>query len=390
MNLVLVPFHDWRKIQIEGFRTRDAHFIESLSRQKHIRKLIVNRPTTPMEINLKRKPGLIRGKVMFRERGATLYEISENLFLIDFVSWDILGQIRRGYRWFIKKYSDDRYHRYINKAMGIIGFGADFTLVIQNVFAHGISQGLTPNRTIFDAWDNFTRFRVYSDIQDEVHKAYINLAKESDCWITNSPENIETFKKSFKPREIHLITNGVDLYRFSVQPDAENQPKDMEAIPRPIIGFGGKISQLIDVELLNQTMELCPELSFVFVGQILDKEVFQGILKLPNFYFLGDKHYDLYPDYVRSFDICILPYVTGTNNKSGANSIKVYEYLSLQKKVVGTRSSGMEELQAYAYVIDNVQEFSKELKKPENRKKSLDANAHSWNAKVKQLLSLID
>jgi len=390
MNLVMVPFHDWRKIQIEGFRTRDAHFIETLSRQNHVRKLIVNRPTTPIEILLKRKQVNINGNVIFKEKGVTLYEVSEQLFLIDFVSWDLWGQFRKGYRWFMDVYSDTRYHSYINKAIDSLGFGSDFTLLNQNVFAYGMVKGLAPKLTVFDAWDNFTRFRVYSDIQDEIRQAYASLAGDADYWITNSPENIEVFMTAFHPREIHVITNGVDLCRFGEKAGADRLPGDMRAIPRPIIGFGGKISQLIDVELLNRTMELCPELSFVFVGQILDKEIYHAISKPTNFFYLGDKHYDLYPEYVRNFDICILPYVTGASKKSGANSIKVYEYLSLKKKVVGTRSSGLEELQEYAYVIDNAQEFSENLKNPNNNKKSIDVSAHSWNSKVKQLLSLID
>ena len=40
--IALIPFHDWRKIMLEGFRTRDAHFIEEFSKEKDRIKIIIN------------------------------------------------------------------------------------------------------------------------------------------------------------------------------------------------------------------------------------------------------------------------------------------------------------------------------------------------------------
>ena len=142
----------------------------------------------------------------------------------------------------------------------------------------------------------------------------------------------------------------------------------MKNIPKPIVGFGGKITQLIDVDLLNETMILSPSMSFVFVGQKLDKQVFNRIKKLDNFYYLGDKHYDEYPNYVKNFDICIAPYVVEEDSKSGANSIKVYEYLSTNKKVVGTNSNGLEDLTNHLYIANNAKHFAICLKDLKNEK----------------------
>ena len=55
-NIVIIPFHDWRKIQQEGFRTRDAHFIKQFELNKNIENvLIINRPTTWLEILTKKQ-----------------------------------------------------------------------------------------------------------------------------------------------------------------------------------------------------------------------------------------------------------------------------------------------------------------------------------------------
>ena len=145
---------------------------------------------------------------------------------------------------------------------------------------------------------------------------------------------------------------------------------------------------MIDTELLNETMRGAHALSFVFVGQILDKGVFEKIEKLPNFYYLGDKHYDEYPDYVRNFDICIIPYVVEKIKKSGANTIKVYEYLATENKVVGTPSNGLEYLSDHLYIVNNAKEFIEELSDTANNKPKLDLESYSWQQKVNDLLTL--
>ncbi|WNH08602.1 glycosyltransferase [Thalassobellus suaedae] len=158
----------------------------------------------------------------------------------------------------------------------------------------------------------------------------------------------------------------------------------------PIVGFGGKITQLIDVELLNKTMKLSPTHSFVFVGQILDKKVYDKIEKADNFYYLGDKHYDEYPNYVKNFDICIVPYVVSKEKKSGANSIKVYEYLSTGKKVVGTLSNGLEDLEEHLYIAKDEKEFALAIGQTINNKKLINLDIHSWSTKVDEFIKVLD
>ena len=388
LNLVIVPFHDWRKIVLEGFRTRDAHFIEELGKREKCRIVIINRPTTIAEILLKRKPNLIKSKVLLAKSNFRLYEIKEGMYLIDYISYDFIGQIFKGYRWFIDNYSHRKYHSFIREALEVLGISNQYYLLNQNIFAFDISKRLSPIKSVFDAWDNFMKFKVYSSIKDEIHQGYTSFSESCDFWITNSSDNLETFHKIFKPNQIHLIKNGVDITRFSnnIKGEILNDFKD---IPRPIVGFGGKITQLIDVELLNKTMALSPHVSFVFVGQILDKEVYERINKPDNFYYLGDIHYDLYPNYVENFDVCIVPYVVEEEKKSGANTIKVYEYLAMKKKVIGTNSNGLEDLKEHLYIVGNAEDFAFEIANKDNTKKEMDIGLHSWVTKTEKFLNLL-
>ena len=389
MNTVIAPFHDWRKILIEGSRTRDAHFIEEIRKNPENITVVINRPTTRVEILLKRKPNLLKYEVIFKKDNFKLYRIDSNFYLVDFISSDVISQIKDQYLWFEKQYGNKNYINFINDALGKLGISKNYNLLNQNIFASKLSLALNPKISIFDAWDNFLKFDIYKEIKQSISQAYLNYGKTCDFWITNSNDNLKSFEQPFKPKKIYLIKNGVDLDRFVTQ--EENQiPEDLKNIPRPIIGFGGKISHLIDVELINKTMSIARSTSFVFVGQILNKSIYNSIKKYDNFYYLGDKHYDEYPNYVKNFDICIVPYVIEEDKKSGANSIKVYEYLATNKKVIGTNSNGLEDLQDYLYIVNNAEEFAEEVKTNLNIKEKINIEEHSWKFKISQLTEVLN
>lgn len=389
MNLVIVPFHDWRKILIEGFRTRDAHFIEELKKKQDHIKIIINRPTTFLEVLLKRKINLINGEIIISSGNCKLYRISPNVYLTDYVSHDIFGHVFKRYKWFIDKYGSAKYIEFIKKCLIHLEVNDNCHLLNQNILAYKITEGLKAEKKVFDAWDNFMKFEVYDKIKKHINNAYKRYASLSDFWITNSIDNVNDFQKLYSPKSLFLIKNGVDVVRF-VENNKSHLPDDMKNIPRPIAGFGGKITHLIDTDLLNETMKLAPSVSFVFVGQMLDKEVYDKILKLENFYYLGDKHYDLYPNYVKNFDICTVPYVVKEEKKSGANTIKVYEYLATGKKVIGTRSNGLEDLEEYVYLVNDPEQFAQALQSSANDKKQLKIEEHSWQSRTDHLLHLLE
>ncbi len=388
MNLIVIPFHDWRKIIKEGFRTRDSHFIESLEKSKSINTLlVVNRPTTILEIFLKKKGKKIEGEIVLKRKNFSLIKVSNKTYVIDFISNDILGQIRTKFLWFIKKYANKDFVHFINESLSLLEINK-YNVVSQNVFAHKLIPNLEPQKSVFDAWDNFCLINDYYAISDKIKSAYLNYAEKASLWITNSNDNISYFSKEFSLSRIELIKNGLDTKRFN----SENnylEPNDIKNIKKPIVGFGGKITQTINIEWLNYEIEKNPDFSFVLIGQILDKAIFNSILKRPNVYYLGDKFYDEYPNYVNSFDICLVPYYIEEDKKSGTNPIKVYEYLALNKKVIGTNGNGLEDLKDYLFLADNKEDMAEEIMKGFlNTKSQLNLKDNSWDTKTEELLNL--
>ena len=185
-----------------------------------------------------------------------------------------------------------------------------------------------------------------------------------------------------------LIKNGVDPEKF--HKIVNKIPDDLKRIKKPIIGFGGKITHLIDVDLLNQVVAKNMDKSFVVIGQKLDKEIFKKIQQSPNFHYLGDKHYNEYLNYVQNFDICIVPYIVVKEKQTGANTIKVYEYLAAGKRVVGTNGNGLEDLKEHVFIAKDADEFSSFLQENSPKQKTkIDLKEHSWNYKTKMLIELI-
>ncbi|APZ45328.1 hypothetical protein BW723_02995 [Polaribacter reichenbachii] len=389
MNLIIVPFHDWRKIKKEGFRTRDAHFIESLQQSNRIEKIIIiNRPTTLLEIVLKKKKRKIEGRSIFNRNGFQLIEVNPTTYIVDYISKDIYGQIMRKFLWFIDEFSNDKYIDFINECIGKLQI-CTYNLLSQNVFAHKLISKLNPQKSVFDAWDNFCLIDDYFSIKKQIKQGYVSYSQNVDLWITNSRDNIDYFSKEFNLSEIILIKNGLDVNRFNLNANYRI-PKDINNIQKPIVGFGGKITQTINIELLNYAILNNPEVSFVLIGQILDDEIFESIVKLNNVHYLGDKFYDEYPNYVNAFDICLVPYYIEENKKSGTNPIKVYEYLALNKKVIGTNGNGLEDLEGYLYLIHNKKELSNEIKRGiKNEKPKMDFNKNSWQTKTNEFLNLL-
>ena len=385
MNLIVVPFHDWRKSQKEGFRTRDVHFISALNENPTVeRTLVINRPTTQLELLYKGNTKAIQGKLIHNHKNFTLTQVRENLFVVDCLSNDFFGQLLRKHLWFIDEYNNKNYIEFIETCKKQL-FMENNILITQNIFAYKLIKSINAKFKVFDAWDNFLKFPAYQRIKNNLNRGYEVLAKEASLWTTNSKENSLFFKSKFKPHQIFLIKNGV---KSDFLPKTNIKPKELSSIKRPIMGFGGKISYLLDVDLINFITQDNPKATFVFIGQIIDKHIYKRIVKRKNVFFLGDKKYSEYPNYVANFDVCIVPYNV-KEKQHGGDSMKAYEYLLTGKKVVGTVGNGLEDLEEYLFLAENKVEFSRELKNLKNNKKRFDAKEFSWKKRAEDFIQLL-
>ena len=60
--------------------------------------------------------------------------------------------------------------------------------------------------------------------------------------------------------------------------------------------------------MIIKIAENYPEYSFVLVGPIYEETVTKNFLDYSNIYLLGHKAYEELPDYLRTFNVCMVPY----------------------------------------------------------------------------------
>lgn len=386
MNLLLFPFHDYHKGLKEGFRTRDGHFLNQFRKNSQIDTLLViNRPMTLLEVLYKKSNWKTPGEVIYKWKGNRLVKLDDKTFVLDYLSNDILGQIRKKRSWYFKAYSEDIFVQFIKKSLEFLKID-EYNAMFSNLYSSVLLDQLMYKKAVFDAFDNWLQIPLFSSMQEQLKEAYSNYKRSNIQWVTNSKENKKYFADKFSQDNCILLPSGVNTERFCKEYPL---PDDMSGVRRPIIGFAGKITSMFNPHLLNDLLEYHSDKSFVIIGQVLDKEHWNIIRKSENLSYLGDKHYDDYPGYVTNFDIGIIPYYFGDKGH-GANTLKFYEYWASGINIVSTPGNGVEKVHEGVYLAEDASDFSKAITEALNNDhvsvpvpKSL-----SWEAKANEVLEL--
>lgn len=132
-----------------------------------------------------------------------------------------------------------------------------------------------------------------------------------------------------EPRHRYFLEQAVDYERFANLPP--RTPKDIAAIPRPVLGYVGAADfYTMDVGLIEHVAKVRPHWHWVFIGSK------SNVVRLaaPNIHFLGPKSYAELPQYYNHIDVCVLPWVQHNAFTNYGSAIKVREYLATGKPVV--------------------------------------------------------
>jgi glycosyltransferase involved in cell wall biosynthesis len=127
-------------------------------------------------------------------------------------------------------------------------------------------------------------------------------------------------------------------------PPAEPAPAvlpELEAIPRPRIGFVGTISEWVDLDLLATLARARPRWSFVLVGP--RRARLNGLRALPNVAVLGPRRHEQVSSVLTALDVALIPYRVVPATAS-ASPVKLGEYLAHGLPVV---SSDLPEVRAF-------------------------------------------
>ena len=183
-------------------------------------------------------------------------------------------------------------------------------------------------------------FPALSATPHELMKSEKDLAQLSDQVFTNCTRLSE--RLSQWNGEVSIFPPGVDLAAFPDEP-LEQPVRSDDSVPfdsskhgaqsGPVIGYVGGLHRHVDFDLLAEMADARPNWSWVFVGPFqtsVDK-----LRGKDNVLLLGPKPHDQLVFYVRSFDVCLVPYVKSVYTETVVPA-KLNEYLAVGKCVVAT------------------------------------------------------
>src|SRR5262249_48127930 len=133
----------------------------------------------------------------------------------------------------------------------------------------------------------------------------------------------------------------------------------LPALPRPVVGFFGLISEWFDVGLVDHLAASFPDVSFVLVGRAcVDTAV---LARRANVRLVGCVPYTELPRIARAFDVGLTPYVRNRFTPS-ITPLKLLESFALGLPVVATRLPELETVAGPLHLADSHEEFRERLR----------------------------
>jgi len=164
--------------------------------------------------------------------------------------------------------------------------------------------------------------------------------RSEDCELLRSAKLVFTGVRSlyealrYQHTNVHLFPDSLDVPHFARALDPGDQLPDQAAIPHPRIGYLGPIDSRLDLALLQQAAAQRPDLQFVLLGPVVELDP-TTLPRAANIWYLGEKSYAQLPDYLRGWDVAILPLLRNQATRFMCPS-QVPEYLAAGRPIVST------------------------------------------------------
>jgi glycosyltransferase involved in cell wall biosynthesis len=126
-----------------------------------------------------------------------------------------------------------------------------------------------------------------------------------------------------------------------------------------VIGYFGALDFWLDCEALRRCAEAHPEWTIRLIGRVEHQPILE-LKKLPNIEFVGEVPYSRLPEYLKDFDVALIPFQV-TPLTVAANPIKLYEYFSSGVPVVSTKLPEVEDYKDLVYIAGDPVTFVKQV-----------------------------
>jgi glycosyltransferase involved in cell wall biosynthesis len=359
LSIHAYPMHGHHKMLAEGYRTRDAHILEWIS------KLL---PSSEIEVHSRPDPFPLRRLAMRRTSAdAQLPNVRD-----DFKTVYAIPPLRQPKRWWVDSI---RHYRTL----------ANQPTIIWNPML-GLRKELQEHKGPLhvDLLDNWLEHAAFTSFRTEVAESYMHLFRHATS-ITANSESTFKLARSHGRNDVVLMPNGCDPEKFTAESIATGTPT---------VGYIGKIGNRLDVQLIRNTVADNPDWHFAFAGPVLDREVGRALAKCPNIDMLGDVHYSRIPELLRTFDIGWVPHGV-SQGQVGGDAIKIYEYRAAGLPVITTPIIGTRERPMPGVVVAEGHDHSRLIQSQSLNEGRVPRIPYStpteltWRAKTENILALM-
>jgi len=195
--------------------------------------------------------------------------------------------------------------------------------------AFAFADQLRADATVYDCMDELSAFRGAPPEMIEFER---RLLARADLVFTGGRSLYEA--KLGKHPRVHCFPSSIDTAHFGAARQAPAAPPELDALPRPRLGFFGVIDERMDVELVGRMAELRPDWTFAMIGPVVKIEE-SALPRLPNIHWLGGRQYAQLPQYLAHLDLGFMPFALNESTRF-ISPTKTPEFLAAGLPVVST------------------------------------------------------
>jgi UDP-galactopyranose mutase len=217
----------------------------------------------------------------------------------------------------------------------------DYAVWFYTPMALPLLNVLAPRAVIYDCMDELSAFK---GAPRQMRQRETALLKRAALVLTGGPSLYEA-KRSLHPN-VMCLPSAVDAAHYAnanavAHPERMRRAGELQgALPAPRLGFFGVIDERIDVGLVEALADAEPGWQIVMAGPVVKIDP-ATLPQRPNLHWLGQQPYELLPQLVAGWDVCLMPFAINESTRF-ISPTKTLEYMAAGKPVVSTRIRDVE------------------------------------------------
>lgn len=260
---------------------------------------------------------------------------------------------------------------------------------------YNLIKNYNDKKIIYDKMDDYIYLTKNKFLKKLLYKNETELVKNATFIFTTCTVFYENIKQINK--NVYIVNNGVDInFVNKIVHNKENQvAREIEKLKKEgkvAFGYIGTIDHWFDYEAIKKIINYNKDFHVVFVGKCnIDK------INHKNVHYYEPVNKDKLPEIIESFDYCL--YTFKINDFINTiDPVKVYEYLSLNQKVIAAMNDELNKFSRILNLYKNYKELHelldniRKIKSPFYKKQDLleFIIENSWSGKVENIIEIIN